>query len=237
LFPESCRAQVRDILLFKNFAAGQLLDDLSAFSLEEQNLLFDRNLMEDWVLTQFTLEQIEQLKDKQLKSEFIQLYNKVHGLNSEPPPSIFSRVVSFIVSPLFHKETIEDWAYQFGELKRRSANNLTAMIQPKIEEKLRSLASHLSTLKAEATGSKVLDEKIDFLEEKIAAEEGKSGVMIRRFENLDQLYDFEIALKNFNTAPAGVSVTRNTVAQILEKPSLLEEEDILTTEMPSYSCW
>ena len=237
LFPESCRAQVRGILLLKDFAAGQLPDDLSGFSLQEQNLLFDRNLVKDWGLTQITLDQIEQLKDKQLKSEFMQLYNKINGINSEPSPSVFSRFVSFIVSPLFHTETSEDWGYQFDELKRRSGYELTAILQPKIDKNLKVLASHLIALEAEETGSKVLDAQIEFLDEKIAEEEGKSGVMIKRFENLDQLYDFEITLKNSKTAPSAVPVARSSTEQTLEVPSLMEEEDLLATGMPSYSFW
>lgn len=232
LFPESCRAQVRDILLLKDLAVSQLPDDLNGFSPKEQNLFFDRDLVRDWEPTQLTLEQIERLKDKQLKSEFIDLYNKINGINPEPSPSFFSRVVSFLVSPFLGMESSEDLRYQFDELKRRPQNQLTAILQRKIDEKLKALTSHLTALQMDVVGSETLAEQIEFLEEKIAEEDRKSSVIIKRFKNLDQLYDFEMELRNFKAAQSPVPMIQSSTEQTLEGE---EEEDILAAEgMLSY---
>ncbi len=235
LFPESHRVLVGEVLLLKDFIAGKLPEDLSGFSQAEQNLFFDRNLLKDFDSTDFTLEQIEQLKDKQLKSDFIDLYNKINGLNSEPSPSFLSRLVSFLVSPLLPQETSEDWRYHFAELKGRADSKLSTIFQPKINTKLQELASHLTTLEMEAANdSKPLADKIEFLTEKMAEEDTKNGVMIRRFANLDQLYDFELELRSVKAAQTVVPI-RGT--ELTLEPSLLEDNEIVATERAAFGCW
>ncbi|BCA96441.1 hypothetical protein TUM19329_28020 [Legionella antarctica] len=233
LFPESYHALIQEVLLLKDYVAGKVPDDLNGFSEKEQNLFFDRNLLKDFDSTDFTLEQINHLKDQQLKSDFIELYNKIRGINSEPAPSFFSRFVSLLVRPLFPQETSEDWRYQFAGLKGIPDTQLSTILQPQIDKKIQELASHLAALEIEAVnGTKPLADQIEYLAEKIDEEHSKNGVFIKRFENLDQLYDFEIELRNFK---ASQSFARLSGTQLTMEASVLEENEFEATSQ-AFSC-
>ncbi|HHS5296543.1 TPA: hypothetical protein ACTNOX_002511, partial [Legionella pneumophila] len=69
------------------------------------------------------------------------------------------------------------------------------------------------------------NKKIQFLSDKILEEERKTNVIIKRFDNLNDFYDFEAKLKRFKTAPPIAPVNE---VQIESKNRILsydEEEE------------
>lgn len=206
LFPERYRDGVNEILVLKGLAAGKLPDDFSVFSQEEQNYFHDRNLVKTFHSTEFSLEEIDELKDVQLKAEFIELYNKVNREIPEKPTSLFSRIIGFVINPI-PQESSEDWSYQFAQLQTRSEYKLTAILQTKINKKVDALASDLVMLQSAAvTEIELQVKKIKFLEDQISEEEDKTGVIIKRFETIDELYDFESELRKVKAAQPQVAV-------------------------------
>ena len=210
LFPKSYRGRVNEIVALKELVVGKLPDDLSAFSQQEQMCFLDRDLVKTFDLTHFTLEQINQVKDKQLKADFIDLYNKINGNTQAGSKSLFSKVIGF-VTPSLQQESSEDLLYQFAELQGRPSFYLNGIFQMQITKKVDALVSDLATLETEAvTEIKLLTEKIEFIDEKRTEELNTSGIFIKRFENLDEFYDFENDLRKLKPVQPQPVVQRVT---------------------------
>ena len=228
IVPESCTESVNELMVLKDLAAGGLPKDLSSFSETEHILFQDRHVLSEWHYDQFTLDKVEQLADEQLKSDFTKLYNKINGLLPElPATSFFSKVSSFFIDSWLLKDTQEDWAYQFVLLKDQPKNQLASILKQKINTKSERLVSHLTVLEEDANQNlQLLVDKISFVEEKIVEQEKDSSILIKRFKNLDKLYDFEARLR---TMPTALSIVPKI--QEAEIISSGETEEITESEM------
>lgn len=206
LFPEQCQSKVKEILTLKEWINGQIPENLSQFPENMQNHFLDRNTLKSMDRNTMTMEQIDKIKDEQLKADLTELYNKMHKVNEEQSKSWFSavtrRIVDFIPSLLRQEETEDDWRYQFHELQGRSDSILQSSLTKKIMTKYDALVNELLLIQRNLvlqldSGNK----KIQFLRDKILEEERKTNAIIKRFDTLNDFYDFEAKLKRFNAAP------------------------------------
>ncbi|HIC7358842.1 TPA: hypothetical protein ACW6D3_002270 [Legionella pneumophila] len=206
LFPEQCRSKVKEILTLKEWLNGQIPEDLSQFPENMQNHFLDRNTLKNIDRNTMTLEQIAQIKDGQLKADLAELYNKMHKLNEEQPKSWFSamthRIVHLIPDIFGQEETEDDWRYQFNELHGRPDSILQSSLTKKIMTKYETLVNELVLIQHNLVQQ--LDsnnKKIQFLRDKILEEERKTNTIIKRFDDLNDFYDFETKLKRFKAVP------------------------------------
>ncbi|MGT3155900.1 hypothetical protein ACVSNX_10915 [Legionella pneumophila] len=206
LFPEQCRSKVKEILTLKGWLNGQIPEDLSQFPENMQNHFLDRNTLKNMDRNTMTMEQIDQIKDCQLKADLVELYNKMHKIDEERSKSWFStvtrRIVDLIPSMFRQEETEDDWRYQFKELQGRSDSILQSSLTKKIMTKYDALINELVLIQRNLvqqldSGNK----KIQFLKDKILEEKRKTNVIIKRFDNLNDFYDFETKLKRFKAVP------------------------------------
>lgn len=200
LFPEQYQSKVKEILVLKEFAHGRLPEDLNRFPEEIQNHFLDRNRIKAMDSSTMTMEQINQIKNVQLKTELTELYNKIHKINVEQPKSWFSlgAVIDFITTPFRVVETDEDWRYQFAELQGRSDGALQQFLTQEITMRYDDLINELALVQREvAQQIDSISEQIEFLSDKILEEENKTGVSVKRFGNLNELYAFEADLRNY----------------------------------------
>ncbi|AMP90587.1 hypothetical protein [Legionella pneumophila] len=206
LFPEQCRSKVKEILALKEWINGQIPEDLSQFPEDMQNHFLDRNSLKTMDRTTMTMEQIDEIKDGQLKADLAELYNKMHKINVEESKSwlsaVANRIVDLIPSFFRQEETEDDWRYQFNELQGRSDSILQSLLTKKIMAKYDALIKELVLIQRNLvqqldSGNK----KIQFLRDKILEEERKTNAIIKRFDNLNDFYDFEAKLKRFKAVP------------------------------------
>lgn len=215
LFPASSQEIVQKIFRLQKYAAGKNPKDSSDFPLEVQNWFHDQSLMKLMEFMapqttgvarpnteQFSLEIINQLKDPEIKSEFIELYNKMNRLNTDDTPaqsqSWISRLTSFISSLVIApvQENESDWRYHAVELKGRPTQKLKDFLATEIKKILSKLDSELQNMEQDKINElDVLNDKVGVLNEKIGEEERKTGVLIHRFDNFSQIHDFKMDIK------------------------------------------
>ena len=236
LVPKLYRDRVNEIRVLKAILAGKLPDNLSDFPQMQMDLI-DRNLIKTFEFAQLKQDQIEQLQNQELKADFIVLYNKMNGLVPKQTKSWFSTIVGILLSPITPYETVEDWRYHFSELQGRPDFTLNVLLEKQINQKSETLVLDLIVFENEIINeTKILDEQIEFLEEKINVEKSKTGVRIKRFENLGELYDFEHELKTFRaTQPEPfvqpVPVVKEEKESALNESTVVIDEEVNTKRM------
>ncbi|CZG23988.1 hypothetical protein ACTOV9_10510 [Legionella pneumophila] len=211
LFPEQCRSKVKEILTLKEWINGQIPENLSQFHENMQNHFLDRNTLKSMDRNTMTMEQIDKIKDEQLKADLTELYNKMRKVDEEQSQSWFStvtrRIVGLIPGMFRQEETEDDWRYQFNELQGRSDSILQSLLTKKIMTKYDALVNEMVLIQSNlAQQMDSGNKKIQFLSDKILEEERKTNVVIKRFDNLNDFYDFEAKLKRVKTAPPIASV-------------------------------
>jgi hypothetical protein len=198
LFPEDYRVRVNEIVTLKGWVSGKLPDDLSVYSKQDQIHFHDGNLVKTFELTQLTLDQINKIKDGELKASFTGLFNKINGQKQNQ--TWLSRIWDF-ATPSFGQENSDDWRYQFAELQARPDSHLRTTLQTSVNKKIESLAADLINLETEAVSHiQSLVEQIEFVDEKRAEQINTGNVIVKRFENLDEFYEFENNLRAVTAA-------------------------------------
>ncbi|HAT8178236.1 TPA: hypothetical protein JA361_01900 [Legionella pneumophila] len=229
LFPEQCQSKVKEILTLKGWINGQIPEDPSQFPEDMQNHFLDRNTLKNMDRNTMTMEQIDQIKDRQLKANLAELYNKMHKVHVEQSKSWFSTVtrgiVDLIPNIFRQEETEDDWRYQFYELQGRSDSILQSLLTKKIMTKYNELVNELVLIQRNLVQQ--LDSgnnKIQFLRDEIIEEEKKTNAIIKRFDNLNDFYDFEAKLKCFKAVPPINSVKDAPIESKTMLPSCDEKE-------------
>ncbi|CEG56005.1 hypothetical protein [Legionella fallonii] len=238
LFPPNCHEQIGQLHRLKNFLADVASGDLSDFSQEEQDLFHDKELVKMLDITQLNLEQIAQFKSEKIKAEFLILYNKINELASQKEQNFFSKVLSFLASPFSSRETSEDLAYQFSIVRTMPSDQLRSMLQSRVNALIDTLSTQLNAHERAARSvNSLLGGKINFLQQQINEEKRKSRVIIKRFTNLDQLYDFEIELRSYKAIHSVPSVpsTPSTEENPMSSPTAANEEHAIEREEPTMS--
>jgi len=219
LFPESYRDKVNEILKLNDYCSGTVPDNLEAFSPKIKNHFKDIDTVKLFQYESLTKEQIDTIQDEVLKSEFTQLFNKIHQVKEEEPKvkeekpkGFFSRLGGLptglitilgglLVGAALPRESEEDWRQQFAGLKAMAEDLLQKGLSPIINEKINGLSSDL-TEELRKKGSEVEShgQNIEFLNGKINEEEKKTGVFVKRFSSLTEVYDFEMDLRKSKEA-------------------------------------
>lgn len=187
-FPKYSQEQAKVILKLRDYIKGQFPEDLSAFSHLEQINFQDRELMKTFDFNALNIEKIHQIKDYELRCEFIQLYNKMHPVNE--PDSWWSGVIKVTSHFFINRESKEDWYYQFHDLQNRSNSRLSTILSAKIDQCYQEVSIQ----------KKIIEEKNKFLHEKIAEEKLKSEIYCKRFNSMDEFYAFDAQLKKISEA-------------------------------------
>lgn len=237
LFPTNCQEQLEQLNCIKSFLLGMLPKDLSSFSQEEQSLFHDRDLVKNFEMDCFDLEQIEQLKDKKIKADLIKLYNKINEGTAQQNSGFFSKIASLFTRSSLHRETRDDWAYQLTVLKATPANQLKSKLQQRMDVLINAVSAELhSQERSMHRASLALGEKINFLQQKINEERNNSNVISKRFTTLDKLCDFEIELRNYRASHCITSIPSDTSIQENAMPLTTvaaNEEHVTREEEPT----
>lgn len=203
LFSEQHQHKIKEILILKEYAKGKLPVDLSVFPEKMQHAFLDRDLLKSLELKTFTLEQIAGLKDLQVKQELTELYRKVHPESAQPAPSPawYQRLASYLINPFVPQESEEDLYYQFNVAKDGASNCVAKYLALEISDQTDALNTEIFSMQSKTAHEiQSLNEQVAFLTEKIAEEKKKGGVMVRRFDSVSDLYDFEAELHHYARA-------------------------------------
>ncbi|CAM2984237.1 LigA, interaptin [Legionella steigerwaltii] len=195
-FPAQFQKQVNDILVLKEWVADQRPDDLSSFPEKVRDSFLDRELVKTFKFPELKAEEIEQIHDVMLRIGFKDLHERiVEGMKKK---SAFGTVYSYVSSYVFTPENMDDWRLDFDELVNRPTANLEKAFRPDIEKAQSELASQLNQLHQKTADQiESLKQQIIFLNEKVAEEERKSGVYVKRMTHVEELFEFEQQLMTF----------------------------------------
>ncbi|KTD57859.1 hypothetical protein [Legionella shakespearei] len=197
LFSDQHQDKIRKIVTLKEYAEGKVPTDLSAFSKTLQDAFFDRNLLKNFKLDSFTLAQVARLKDERLKEELTELYRKMHP---ETDPAVqnrtwYQRIASYLTSPFSLQESAEDWAYQLTAIKNSVHSYVVQELNLEIVRESNALDAEIADMYATmGTEIQSLAEQVTFLQERITEEQNKGNAMVRRFNSMSDVYDFEAEL-------------------------------------------
>ncbi|MCL5272699.1 MAG: hypothetical protein M1486_05280, partial [Gammaproteobacteria bacterium] len=217
LFPLASQEHITTVCSLLSYVSGVMPVQLDDFALETQNNFFDRELInsldDDVFLNpelneaeiQQMVQQIDNITNDDLKTNFKQLFYKIHPQPVDqktssswwsPKPWI-SNLASRVFSTFSPQESVEDWRYDFQILKDIPRSYLTKLFTPQIKEKISALSSELEAWRAfEKDSINAINEQLSFIDLTIAEEGTKSGAIIRRFDSLDMLYEFENSLRD-----------------------------------------
>jgi hypothetical protein len=231
LIPEACREDVNKLIELNEILAGKLPEDLNTFSQKMKDNLLDRHLTHTFKINQLNLELIEQLNDQELKADFLNLYNRINQLAPEKPVSWIPAILGFFLNPGSVQETSEDLSYHFDELITRSDSRLKIILQQLINEQANKLTA-TSTVESNKTikDIKLLEEQIQFLDHKIKVEEDKTGFMIKRFENLNDLHEFELELSASKSLQPELATSTTPLATFFKNQKTRNHIDIIDFE-------
>lgn len=197
LFSEQHQVKIGKILALKEYVAGKVPNDLSAFSKPLQDAFFDRNLLKDFNFDSFTLAQATRLKSPKLQEELTELHRKMHP---ESDPSVqnrtwYQRFTSYLTSPFAIKESEEDWSYQFAAIKDSVHRYVEEQLNLEITSQTDTLHTEIADMRTTVeTEIQSLTEQVTFLQRRIAEEQKKGNAMVRRFNSMSEVYDFEAGL-------------------------------------------
>jgi hypothetical protein len=197
LFPKQYGTQVEELIQLKNYARDQYPKDLTVFSTEAQMHFRDRELIKTFDFENLILDELSKIENPKLKTEFIELYKKK---NPEKPQSFLGKLVNYASEFIFPQVDgyLRD---QFNQLLVHPKEQLENILFPLINQQQKILAGGIDGLHQEKLmQKKVLEQKRDFLEWKISKEEKKGGLYYKRFENMNEFYDFEAKLQE-SSAP------------------------------------
>ena len=196
LFPESLQNRVKAIISLKELVGGNWPVDLNVYSKDEQDKFLDRKLIATFDPKNFTLEQVDQLKGQQLKTDFIALYHKMHKADADKLLPWYSRLKNHIVSYAETQQTDEDWSREFSKLRARVINCVNDFLEPQIRLQIEALGIDTAGLHREALAEMgTYAEQIEALQAQMEVEMGRSGVVIKRFDTLAEFYEFEVELR------------------------------------------
>ncbi|WP_298628231.1 hypothetical protein [uncultured Legionella sp.] len=257
LFPQSMQDNITVILTLQSYVTGETPAQMDEFSPEIQNFFFDREVINSLDTEQFfnrvpedskgaelILQQIDTIKNQYLRTELKALYNKVHPPIVEEKPSsswwhpktLLSYVasgalnlVSGMSSTLRLSEFEEDWRHLFADLKATPQSHLAAFFKPYISARLECLTTELvREHQIEVDNLDILDQKIAFLDEAIERERMRSnGTIIRRFDSIGQLYEFENNLRQYVETAPKVSVKEPVYGAGGDKEHIHSDEDVV----------
>jgi hypothetical protein len=225
LFPGDCQLLVKEVSELNEITLGKLPEAMERFPKTIQDYFHDRALMSSVDLDNLSLRLINKLRVAESKSGFMELYNKVHAIKAETPSSPwYSRIISILLRPVNITESEEDWHYQYAALKRTAQEPLEQFLAIEMKKKQSSLSSKINALRDDVVEQlDTLEEKIKFLNQKIANEEKKQGIMFKRFNSYEQLYDFELAFNQLKMESCKNGVI--SIDKALDVLDLSDEEE------------
>ncbi|CAM2942070.1 hypothetical protein [Legionella worsleiensis] len=242
-FPVTQQSNVTAIIELKKCELGEFPMRLADFPEKIQHNFFDRQLINSLDLKEFmdkkeiqpaeiqrVLEQLGRLKDVALRSELIAFIQKLHPVHTEvpavsmwSPKTWISGFISLWSNPFKITENEEDLRYQLTELLSRPGRLLHEYLTTSAQQRIGALAADLDRQIAdEANKIDVFRQKIRFIEERIAVEQEKGGVFIRRFANVGELYDFEQELRQYQAEYAEVTAVAEHIGD--------EDNDVLDAD-------
>lgn len=194
LFPVFLRERVKTILQLKAYALSENPGDLSGFSETVRNHFHDRIIMKKFTVENLTLDELNKLRDPDIKEELTVLHQKIKA--STTTRSFLGNAWFLVTSTFVPQETEENWHQQLKELQKQSEEKIDAFLRPQIEQQRVQLTALIDNLfqKTHEQISK-LQSKEELLTQQIAKEEAKSGVYRKRFGSVTEFYKFEAQLK------------------------------------------
>ncbi|WP_058534545.1 hypothetical protein [Legionella saoudiensis] len=195
LFPVQFQGQVNAILQLNAYVQGGTPDDLSGFPETVQHHFRDRDRIKNFTLTNLDVDEINQLHDESLKTDLINLHQRVTEAAKSQP--IWKSAWSLLVNTVFNQESEEDRKELLEELKQHCIKQVRNSLLPTIKKEEAALSSQLADL-YQTTLSQIqtLNDKLAFLAQEIEREEAKGAVYCKRFESVAELYQFEAYLQS-----------------------------------------
>ncbi|MFJ1266976.1 hypothetical protein ACD661_00235 [Legionella lytica] len=190
LFPAQFQARVDAILQLNAYVKGETPEDLSGFSAPMQAFFQDRARIKNFTLATLDLDEIEQIQDEDVKLDLIGLYER--AAEAAKPRSIWKSAFSAVVSIVRYQESEEDREELLEELKKHCQTQVQKNLLLTIKKQQDALASALEDFEQKTLSEvNTLNEKLEFLAQKINQEEAKGGIYCKRFKSVAEFYQFE----------------------------------------------
>lgn len=192
-FPQPLHGKIAELFMVIQTARNiEPPADLSTFPEAIHKNFLDRAFLNALDFEQLTPDKINEIKDLSLQNDIRNVFTKLKP--PSPEHSLFRRTVNLLLSSF--QENEEDLRYQFAVLKTQPNDALRQFFALELSRKTALIGQDLEDLvNAVEDGLTLMKRKLQFIDATIRVEQQNSGVMVKRFASLEQLYEFDDALR------------------------------------------